>query len=200
MVAECSSEHGWDIGLRRSLSHHDLPQWQETMIQLQGSLSHHDLPQWQEPMIQLQGIHLQKNANDEVKWDMDKSKSLSTKSLYMFLTDGGVCSRTALSIWKFKVPMKIKVFLWQLFNNKLQAAAILKRRGCYLKEERLSYVASKKDRWKSTVQDLNFIAFLKAEETCFQKKKTYGFGIPHRVSALSINLYPGGHHYYRHWA
>lgn len=134
---------------------------------------------------------------------MDKSKSLSTKSLYIFLTDGGVCSRTALSIWKFKVPMKIKVFLWRLFNNKLQAAAILKSRGCYLKVERLSYVASKKDHWKGTVQALNFIAFLKAEETRFKKKKTkktHGFGIPHRVSALSINLYPGGHHYYRHWA
>jgi hypothetical protein len=33
------------------------------------------------------------------------------------------------NFWKTKLPLKIKVFLWQLSNNKLQAVAILKTRG-----------------------------------------------------------------------
>jgi len=32
-------------------------------------------------------------------------------------------------LWKTKLPLKIKVFLWQLSHNKLQSAVALKKRG-----------------------------------------------------------------------
>jgi hypothetical protein len=32
-------------------------------------------------------------------------------------------------IWRSKVPLKIKFFLWQILNNKLQAAVNLAKRG-----------------------------------------------------------------------
>jgi hypothetical protein len=32
------------------------------------------------------------------------------------------------SIWKTKLPLKIKIFVWQLTSNKLQAAAVLKKK------------------------------------------------------------------------
>jgi hypothetical protein len=32
-------------------------------------------------------------------------------------------------IWQSKFPLKIKIFLWQIFHDKLQTAATLKRRG-----------------------------------------------------------------------
>lgn len=32
-------------------------------------------------------------------------------------------------VWKCKIPLKIKVFLWQLFNDKLQTAHNLKKKG-----------------------------------------------------------------------
>jgi hypothetical protein len=32
-------------------------------------------------------------------------------------------------IWKSKIPLKVKVFLWQMYHDKLQAAVTLKRRG-----------------------------------------------------------------------
>lgn len=40
----------------------------------------------------------------------------------MFLTNRGVTSRIAGIIWKSKVPLKIKFFLWQMVNDKLQVA------------------------------------------------------------------------------
>jgi len=32
-------------------------------------------------------------------------------------------------VWKGKIPLKIKFFLWQIFNNKLQVAQSLIKRG-----------------------------------------------------------------------
>lgn len=51
------------------------------------------------------------------------------KSLYRFITHGGVISRVDLCIWKCKLPQKIKVFLWQMYHGKLQAVAVLIKRG-----------------------------------------------------------------------
>jgi hypothetical protein len=34
----------------------------------------------------------------------------------------------ANSVWKTKIPLKIQIFIWQLSANKLQAAAVLKKR------------------------------------------------------------------------
>jgi len=45
------------------------------------------------------------------------------------MISGGMPSRVAGHIWKCKVPLKIKFFLWQIFNNKLQCAASLVKRG-----------------------------------------------------------------------
>jgi len=55
--------------------------------------------------------------------------TFSTKSLYRFISDRGVASRVAGYVWKGKIPLKIKFFLWQIFNNKLQVAQSLIKRG-----------------------------------------------------------------------
>lgn len=53
----------------------------------------------------------------------------TTKSLYRFLTDRGVPSKATRYIWKSKVPLKINFFLWKVFNNKLQVAQNLIKKG-----------------------------------------------------------------------
>jgi hypothetical protein len=68
----------------------------------------------------LQGYKLEGEANDIVSWALEPKKLFSTKSLYRFLTDRGMPSRVACLIWKCKIPLKIKFFLWQVFHNKLQ--------------------------------------------------------------------------------
>ena len=40
-----------------------------------------------------------------------------------------VCERESESLWEVKNPLKIKMFLWQLDNNRLQTAVSLKHRG-----------------------------------------------------------------------
>lgn len=78
------------------------------------------------------------NRADCVQWALEKKKHFTTKSLYRFLTDRGVCSRVAGYVWKGKIPLKIKFFLWQILNNKLQVAINLVKKGwkgslfCYL--------------------------------------------------------------------
>ena len=60
---------------------------------------------------------------------MERKGIFSTKSLYKFITNRGVVSRVAGIIWKCRMPLKIKFFLWQVFNNKLQVAQSLLKRG-----------------------------------------------------------------------
>ena len=54
---------------------------------------------------------------------------------YRTISEGNCTNKSLNNIWKSKVPMKIKVFLWQLFNNKLQAAKVLKKRGWKVSEK-----------------------------------------------------------------
>jgi hypothetical protein len=69
------------------------------------------------------------NRADSVLWALDKKNQFTTKSMYRFLTDRGANSRVAGFIWKSKVPLKIKFFLWQLLNNRLQTAENLATKG-----------------------------------------------------------------------
>jgi hypothetical protein len=64
-----------------------------------------------------------------VSWGLEKKGHFSTKSLYRFISNDGVTSRIAGHLWKCKIPLKIKFFVWQVFNNKLQCAQRLSKRG-----------------------------------------------------------------------
>jgi hypothetical protein len=90
----------WSANFRRPLSVREYERWSE----LKG-----------EPA----GLVLDEEGSDMVKWGLEKNGLFSTKSLYRFITDGGAASRLAGYLWKCKIPLKIKFFLWQIFNNKL---------------------------------------------------------------------------------
>jgi hypothetical protein len=100
----------WDIPLRRNLH---------------GSV----LNEWQELQDALHVVGLDRSGNDEVNWVLDKSRVFSTRSLYDYLNRGGVRDKLCDILWKCKVPLKIKVFLWQIFHRKLQTALALSKRG-----------------------------------------------------------------------
>ena len=44
-------------------------------------------------------------------WVLDKSGNYTTRSMYRFLTFGGVVNSRMKKIWSARLPMKIKVFL-----------------------------------------------------------------------------------------
>jgi hypothetical protein len=77
----------------------------------------------------LNDCSLTDNRADKVVWAPEKKSLFTTKSMYHFLNDRGATSRVAGFIWRSKVPLKIKFFLWQLHNNKLQVAANLAKKG-----------------------------------------------------------------------
>ena len=109
-VSDCWEEGGWFVDFRRTLSVQELNSWHELLEELMG-------------------VSLQEETSDSVFWALEKNKQFSTGSLYRFLTNRGMTSRVAGIIWKCKIPLKIKFFLWQVFNNKLEVAQSLLKRG-----------------------------------------------------------------------
>jgi hypothetical protein len=69
------------------------------------------------------------DSDDEISWALTTNKKLSTKSLYRFLTNGGIPSIIAWKIWKCKLPLKIRIFLWLAFQDRIQTAQQLKARN-----------------------------------------------------------------------
>lgn len=63
-----------------------------------------------------------------VKWKLEKSEIYSTKSMYMLLSLRGVTSKRLGKMWKSKIPLKLKVFLWLAFQNHLQSGEALKKK------------------------------------------------------------------------
>ena len=101
---------------------------EEWVMEFIRSLSVQEHNRWLELVDGLHDFSLSSDI-DSVKWALDKSNIFTTKSLYRFLSDSGASSRVAGYIWKSKLPLKIKFFLWQVFNNKLQVAKSLAKRG-----------------------------------------------------------------------
>jgi hypothetical protein len=104
-MAECAAR-GWQLGLRCMLGPEEMREWTDLQSLLGGvSLS---------------------NQEDVLSWGLTTSKLFATRSLYRFMTNGGMDSKMARKIWKCKIPLKIRVFLWQTFQNKVQTSLQLK--------------------------------------------------------------------------
>jgi hypothetical protein len=67
---------------------------------------------------------------DTIVWVLEKDAQLSTRSLYNPLSFGGVCSTRMRELWGgAKIPLKVNIFLWQMFHEKLHTAEQLKKRN-----------------------------------------------------------------------
>ena len=86
-ASEYWKDGGWSIDFRRSLTISERASWEE----LENSLP----------------TSLVDDERDEVVWALDRTKVFSTKSLYSFLSNRGVCVKESDNIWKTKVPLKI---------------------------------------------------------------------------------------------
>jgi hypothetical protein len=53
----------------------------------------------------------------------------SSSSLYKALTYHGVENKWMNSIWRAGLPLKIKMFLWQVCNDKIQSAEQLRKKN-----------------------------------------------------------------------
>ncbi|RLN39911.1 hypothetical protein C2845_PM01G23220 [Panicum miliaceum] len=56
----------------------------------------------------------------------DGSSGGAAKSMYRFISFGGVLDRRARKLWESKLPMKLRVFVWQATHNRLPTGVVLK--------------------------------------------------------------------------
>lgn len=82
---------------------------------------------WVELKSLLEGVEI-KEGWDELKWALDEKNGYSSKSLYRALAFGGVIDTRAQGLWKAKIPLKIKHFLFMAMKGKIPCAAQLKKK------------------------------------------------------------------------
>jgi hypothetical protein len=81
--------------------------------------------EWEDLVVLVEGVSLSQTP-DTVKWILEKSGLFSIASLYRELMFLGVVNKWMMCIWRVKLPLKVKIFLWQVCNDKIQLAEQLK--------------------------------------------------------------------------
>jgi hypothetical protein len=62
-------------------------------------------------------VHIQLNqAPDIFRWNYHQNGLFSVKSMYLALINNGYIDRNKF-IWKLKMPLKIKIFMWYLLKG-----------------------------------------------------------------------------------
>lgn len=105
-IWELAAAH-WDFGFRRALSPVELANWQELTATF--------------PTLS--------ETPDRLLWPHSPSGKFLIKSLYGKLVQGHRTNRF-LGVWRARIPLKIKIFLWQDIRKRLPASdQILKQHG-----------------------------------------------------------------------
>lgn len=77
-----------------------------------------EIEEWNQLKECLVGVHLN-DQRDKAAWRLNVSGKFTTKSLYRFITYAGVTDMRLKDIWQAYLPLKIKVFLWMVAQNRL---------------------------------------------------------------------------------
>jgi hypothetical protein len=106
-VATASRGTTWHIPFRRTFGPLETEQWNVLLAELAQAA----------PSV----------LRDKVSWALEPSGGFSTSSLYRKLCQGEACSY-ANDIWSANIPLKVKIFTWQLARNRLPTNEQLARR------------------------------------------------------------------------
>ena len=67
--------------------------------------------------------------DDRARWRLEPSGQFSTKSLYLAIAPS-LGHEAFSSIWEIRLPLKIRIFLWQWIRGRLPSGVeVLKRNG-----------------------------------------------------------------------
>ncbi|GAU47623.1 hypothetical protein TSUD_281010 [Trifolium subterraneum] len=107
---------GWDLGGEAWKWRRRLNAWEEELVV--------------ECVARLANVVLQVGARDRWVWRLDSSQCYSVKSAYSFLTasDVNITASFVRFIWLKVVPLKVTIFIWRLFLNRLPTKANLRHR------------------------------------------------------------------------
>ena len=94
------------------------------------TLSTMEAVSWNELVAKIGNRQLRLGA-DSGTWGLAASQKFSVKSLYSKLTEGNALD-IARGLWKVGLPLKIKIFMWQMFRNRLTTANNVAKRNAHL--------------------------------------------------------------------
>lgn len=97
-----------------------------TNIEFRRSLNKEELEEW--TLVELVNQVTLTPGRDESFWVLEKKAKYTTKSLYAAMTFGGVKDSLMMKAWNCRIPLKIKLFLWMAFHDKIQSAVQLRKR------------------------------------------------------------------------
>ncbi|WVZ96532.1 hypothetical protein U9M48_042161 [Paspalum notatum var. saurae] len=84
-------------------------------ITFRRSLVGDKLIAWHNLLAKIANVQLS-NGRDAFTWELHRHGHFSVRSMYHFLMDQGTPFRSNF-IWKLKIPLKIKIFLWYLHHG-----------------------------------------------------------------------------------
>jgi hypothetical protein len=87
-------------------------------------LSQIEADQWEELLEMVERVQIN-GDKDKVVWVLEKSGKYTSRSMYRFLSHRGVVNGRMKRLWKSKMPMKIKVFMWLSFQDRIQLGVTL---------------------------------------------------------------------------
>ena len=67
------------------------------------------------------------DTEDIVTWALELSGKFSSRSLYRLMTNPGEVDTRVKEMWEVKIPLKIKIFLWMLWHDRVQIGEELVR-------------------------------------------------------------------------
>jgi hypothetical protein len=81
-------------------------------VSFRGSLQGNNLAIWNDLVFRV--MYVQLNDQDDVfKWNLHQNRQYSVHSLYLGLINNGVIQINT-KVWKMKIALKIKVFMWYI--------------------------------------------------------------------------------------
>uniref|UniRef100_A0A453QXL4 Reverse transcriptase zinc-binding domain-containing protein n=1 Tax=Aegilops tauschii subsp. strangulata TaxID=200361 RepID=A0A453QXL4_AEGTS len=108
LVSAAALDEGWNIAFRRSFGPDEVREWTDLREVV-------PLPLSQDP--------------DTVSWSLSPSGEFSVSSAYQALCRVPVLQWLS-PLWKAPMPLKIKIFVWQLLRDRLPSGTeVLKRHG-----------------------------------------------------------------------
>lgn len=87
-----------------------------------------EMMEWDELLQDLKDVRL-KDEPDNIRWMLESSGKYTVRSLYKHLLNPGARYSAMTGFWEAKIPLKVKVFLWLLNKDIIQATEQLKKKN-----------------------------------------------------------------------
>jgi hypothetical protein len=97
-----------------------------TSLQFRRSFGPLELDLWAALVQETSSVELS-STEDSVRWDLEPNGRFSVSSLYHKINQGPSLPHEAI-LWSAKLPLKIKIFLWQMARGRLPSNEQINRR------------------------------------------------------------------------